>query len=332
LAHVDVETLDRCVDSACGDGSLLRAAKRAFKTVACGGLDKDRAVIKRLRQSHPDWQLSVADVLSPKILDQSNIVGVDPACDLLALNPPFSLGHEKSVPVHFHGELLHSSVAMAHILRSAEVFAPAAGAVAIVPESLLFSETDEIARQKLEQHYRLDIVAELRNTTFRGARANALVVRLTPGPPQSKRVRRMLRTLTHVHLVRGGLPVFESHTSRAGLPYLHTTDLRDVMEKRSADDCRRVKPIARGVVSGAVILLPRVGLPAKELVSPVHLRSRVQLSDCVFALAFDEMRGARSFAEALHAKWAGVVSLYRGTGARYVTKRRLEGWLSTVET
>src|SRR6185312_10646161 len=239
LTYVDSETLDHCVDSACGDGSLLRAAKRAFKTVTCGGIDKDGAAIRRLRKAHPEWLLSVADVLSPAIGRAVGLFDYRAPCDLLALNPPFSLRQEKSVSVSFRGEVLRSSVAMAHILRSAELFCPSMGAIAIVPESLLFSDTDDLARRRLAKYYRVSVVAELRNTTFRGARANAAVVRLTPEASRRVRARRNGRAMSGVRLVRGGLPVFESTADGRGLPYVHTTDVLRVASESSLRECRR---------------------------------------------------------------------------------------------
>ncbi len=305
------------------------AAKRAFKSVECAGIDKDRVAIQRLRRRHPDWHLSVADVLNPRTHQRAQVLDASVGCDLLALNPPFSMERKKSVCVEFRGKSFRSSVAMAHILRSAELFVPTEGAIAIVPESLLFSDVDDVARRELNTVYRLRVVAELRNTTFRGARANAMIVRLTSRPSGRGRTQ-STRRLTGVQLVRGGLPVFESHRSRAGVPYLHSTDITRVATTGSLAGCKRVVPIDRGLVSGTVILLPRVGLPTREAVKPVYLRSTVQLSDCVIALKFASTDVATKRASSLAARWDELVSLYRGTGARYVTTRRLEDWLAAM--
>jgi hypothetical protein len=330
LDHVDAANLECCVDSACGDGSLLLAAKRAFRSVRCTGIDKDRAAIRRLRRRHPDWHLSVGDVLDPRIHTRSSTLGGDSACDLLALNPPFSLGRTKSVPIEFRGESLRSSVAMAHVLRSTDLFVPAHGAVAIVPESLLHSDVDEVARRHLRKAYDVRVVAELTNTTFGGARANAVIVRLTAASRHTRRTGVVAPVLRGVTLVRGGLPVFEARRSSAGLPFLHSTDIITTVATGSAQHCQRVEPIERGRVAGVVILLPRVGVPSKAACIPVYLRSTVQLSDCVFALRFETMAAGLEFAKRLLTRWTGLIKLYRGTGARYVTKNRLDAWLATV--
>ena len=91
-----------------------------------------------------------------------------------------------------------------------------------------------------------------------------------------------------------------------------------------------MKSIARGIVAGSVILIPRVGVPLFESLQPVYLRSTVQLSDCVIALRFHSMKVAISFSTAMTRRWGELVRLYRGTGARYITVARLQGWLATI--
>lgn len=133
VANLGFGTPKVCVDSACGEGSLLRAASRAFKTVSCVGVDKDRNAITRLRRRHPDWILSVADILIPGTVRWPQRGLASPRCDLLLLNPPFSLRAIKYVLIRWKGEVICCSVAMAHVLRSIDLFPPALGIAAIVP-------------------------------------------------------------------------------------------------------------------------------------------------------------------------------------------------------
>lgn len=248
-----------------------------------------------------------------------------PSCDLLVLNPPFSMGAKKSVGVDYRGMRLTCSVAMAHILRSLERFFPRSGAVAIVPESLLHSEVDQDARTRLTKGYSLTSLAELRNTTFHGARANAAVVRLQPGTsaPVHRKARARFPACT---IVRGGLAVFRAKTNSSGLPFLHSTDIACVVTSRSTASCPRVTPIERGIVAGCLVLVPRMGIPKLEHTRPIYLRSRVQLSDCVVAFRFRNMATAEQFCGVLRVRWDEFLGLYRGTGARYTTLARLRAW------
>lgn len=323
---------ESCADSACGGGSLLAAARRKFDGVLCIGVDKDRAAIQRLRRREPSWLLSVADLLChansnknirPNILEQQ--------CDLLALNPPFSSNGRRSIRVCFKEAQISCSVAMAHLLRSIEIFSPKLGAVAIVPESLLYSEIDSIARQCVAMHFSIESLFELRSSTFRGGRANARAIRLTPGILRCcnrTEKRREFHNLVVVHVVRGGLPVFEAKAERQGLPYCHSTEVAFLALGGDSNRLPRVRSIDRGHVSGLVVLIPRVGLPRRESTTVVNLVEPIQLSDCVIGLQFGSTQDSVEFVDWLANNWVSFVNLYRGTGARYITMRRLLDWLS----
>lgn len=122
-----------CADSTCGSGRLLDAANTVFGSVRSIGIDRDVEAISQLRLRRPGWQLSVGDLLSHESID---VAREQQAIDLLVLNPPFSHGKRKFVDINFGGKEMTGSIAMAHILRSFEIFRPKLGAVVVAPESL----------------------------------------------------------------------------------------------------------------------------------------------------------------------------------------------------
>lgn len=319
-------------DTACGAGNLLTAAEGILSGATCIGIDTDRNAIRRLRVRNPQWLLSVANVLDSRVFPRVRAVTDAPDCDLLTLNPPFSMSESKSIAALFYGSELRTSVAMAHILRSLEMFEPAGGAVAIVPESLLFSDVDAKARELVAQRYNVNVLRGLSNSTFQGARANALLVKWTP--------RKLIAEVVIAHsahsaatepvITRGGLPIFEARRSRNGIPLVHSTSIVRLVETGSTDHCTSVKPIARGVVSGVLLLLPRVGVPLREYVRVVRVTSPVQLSDCVFSLRFSSMRKASLFRACILECWDDLVSRYRGTGARYISVARMNDWVQST--
>ena len=238
----------------------------------------------------------------------------------------------KGIAVSLPGYSGRCSVAMAHILAALGRAAPAQCS-AIVPESLMFSELDARARACLCERYEVQIVRGLRNSTFSGTRANALIVRLTTRGLVGRR-RRGAATgdvPQSLSLVRGGLPLHEAETGRGGLRYVHSTELRDISRGMSVRQLRRVRPIPRGIASGHLVLLPRVGLPHVDSVRALRFRESIQLSDCVVALCFRTRAAALVWARAIRSRERQLVALYRGTGARYTTVRRLRSWLSRVE-
>lgn len=311
------------LDSACGQGRLLEAAQAAHPSARILGIDSDRQVIRRLRRRWPAWTLKTADALIESTWQR--VAAEEP--EVALLNPPFSMGTGKGVIVYLGtSNTLRCSVAMAHLLRVCEHARPAS-IVAIVPESLFFSDLDRSARRTVRARYSLEIVRGVRNSTFSGARANALVVRLQ----RRAAARRMPDAPLEVafpDLVRGGLPLFEARTRNDGIPLVHSTDLQDIVDRGLSASARRVRSIGRGVVSGHVLLLPRVGVPNQDQVRPVYLRRRVQLSDCVIAYHGKDEDTCERVAEVILNEWRSFRGLYRGTGARYVTMARLGRWFA----
>lgn len=338
VAHSVVEaslaaSMTACLDPGCGRGDLLSACERVFPRVRCLGIDKDARAIAAIRRQHPCWTVAAGDILRPipavlRSAAWQRALGTE----YVLMNPPFSVRATMGQWVHFGGRFVKCSVAMAHLLTTLETFQPRKGGAAIVPESMMYSDLDTAARATLGQFFTLSVEAALPNTTFSGARANALIVGLRrgragrAGPVFRPMVRRPdVRPV----LVRGGLPLFEAHRlKRGGLPFVHTTELSLLTHAANGvSHLGRVLPIGRGVTSGAVILLPRVGVPRIDATQPIVFSGPVQLSDCVIALQFPSLHAAEAFSKALRNDWSKFLCLYRGTGARYTTVSRLAGWL-----
>jgi hypothetical protein len=131
-------------------------------------------------------------------------------------------------------------------------------------------------------------------------------------------------------VIRGGLPLFEVQRSRSGIPLVHSTAIARLAETGSTEHCPKVRPIARGVVCGVLLLLPRVGVPLREYVSVVRVTSPIQLSDCVFSLCFSSIRKAEQFRNSALESWGDLVNRYRGTGARYISVAEMNAWVRSV--
>lgn len=319
-----------CADSTCGNGRLLAAANEVFGGVECVGIDRDSRIISLLRRSNPDWRLTVGDLLNVKRYSQKFADFISPTVDLLILNPPFSQGNRKAVDITYRGNNIKGSVAMAYLLRSFELFGPTHGAVAIVPESLLYSETDTFGRTLLSESYSIQKLAELESHTFKGARAHATVIQILPSDNQicTKLSTSSLKSL-RVRLTRGALPVHLMQKSSRGVPFVHSTDIKKVIDKVSTSDLIHTEDCSKGRISGWVILVPRVGLPEKRIIQAVNFGFQVQLSDCVLALECKSKIVALELEKRIHESWDGFRDLYKGTGARYVTRSRLSDWLAS---
>ena len=330
IADNTTEVPQSCVDSTCGTGNLLRAASDCFEGIQCFGLDRDRKVINALRRKEPDWTLSVGDVLRPESYTRTDVLSSDYRCDLLLLNPPFSHNGRKYFPTTVDGQEIKASTAMIHILRALELFEPRLGGIVVVPESLTHSETDECARAILSAKYEWRSIYELPQKTFYGTRARAEVLQLIPitEPPEPDSETQAPSQNLNVELIRGSLPVHAVKESRHGIPFVHSTDIASIQSCPSGNGLLRTSSDLKGRVSGWLILLPRVGVPKSESTAVVCVRKPVHLSDCVIAVKAPSRQNARHIKKLLDDSWADFIRLYRGTGARYTTIKKLSAWLA----
>ncbi len=322
-----------CADTACGSGSLLIAAEDVLGAKHCVGIDNDPLAIRRLRRARPDWRLYVGDLLKRHRAPPTDFPDATYGADLLVLNPPFSLGHRKYVPVKYSGQLVKCSVAMAHILRSLELFRPNQGAIAVIPESLLYSNTDQHARELLERSFSIAELLHLSIYTFKGARVNSLFVQFaTHGntPKPSAEISTTQEKPITATIVRGGLQMHSAKPSSSGARVIHSTSLRSLSIDGISSISQRTSSTAKGRVSGWMLFLPRVGLPNKEAFQAVYSIDEIQLSDCVIGLVFRSRTAASEAQRRVHSNWSSLLSMYRGTGARYITIDRLVDWLHNV--
>lgn len=318
------------VDSHCGRGALLDAMEGNFPRVKCAGIDLDDRAISHLKKERPHWALVRGDALAKSTWNKLRPT-LGKSVDVAVLNPPFSMGQAKGLEITFHDRVLRGSLAMAHVLVTLQHSNPKR-IVAILPESWMFSDLDKAGRAILESLYDVRLAGEFKSSTFRGARANSVLVSMVR--PKALRVpawtESSLEKLPTVEVVRGGLPCFEATVVRKGPRFVHSTDIVRLVHGLPVSKLQAVRPFIRGLVQGHLILLPRVGVPKLENIGTICLNETVQLSDCVLALRYECAEEAARACEAIHRHYPSLVQLYRGTGARFVTLERLSAWLHTI--
>lgn len=324
-AIVRHEAATTVLDSNCGPGRLLDAAATVFPRARFMGIDLDRRALAVLSRLRPSWRLVYGDALTPSPW----VVLQNTSTDVAVLNPPFSMIAGRGSQAEYEGATVRVSTSMAHVLAVLDRAKPNRVA-AILPESWAFSDLDSAARAMISRRYLVEIVRKIKNSTFRGARANCLLVsfsrRLRVRNPREN-VGELCELPHGMQLVRGGLPLFQADFTNEGTPYLHTTDIVPLTLHGTLPG-RRVRPIGRGLVRGHTILLPRVGVPSKDACCPVFLPRWTQLSDCVLAISTPDRDTANRVCDLVHVDWAALLSCYSGTGARFTTETRLRQYLS----
>lgn len=79
-----------------------------------------------------------------------------------------------------------------------------------------------------------------------------------------------------------------------------------------------------------MVLLPRVGLPNRSKIVKYLEGSAFMLSDCVIALKCDHLEGTGRLWQTLQDNWGLIEQQYVGSGAKYITIRRLMDVLHTI--
>jgi hypothetical protein len=333
-AAIEAHTVTTCADTACGQGHLLKAVATRFPAVRCIGVDVDHRAVLHLRKARPRWTVLHGNALTFP-LTTLHRTGRAKSIDVTVGNPPFSMYRSKAVmnPLVVSGR---SSVALAHVTRDLLLLRPTFGGIYILPESCLATEVDESARRAIEATHRIEVLKRLQTTTFSHTRARTVVARITRRFGSDGRNTALASALfsdvdSPNPVLRGGLPRHLARPSALGLPYCHSTDLRDLAASggRSVRRLPRVKQISRGVlVPGEYLLIPRVGRPIRSQLRNIRLDRHVQLSDCVIAIKIAPHEASRHLLED-----AGLAlqSLYSGTGAPYITVRRVLNWVGSTD-
>lgn len=339
LLHMaDAWTVNSVVDPSAGAGALARCASARFRASAIGCVDIDESVVRALRAEHPDWIVDRGDATSSTSLRQTAVfaaLGSD-GVDLLVMNPPFSERGRRKHHVEFKGRALSCSTAMLHVLVAIDTLCPKRGLLAILPESAAHSELDSDARASLAELGAVTIQPVAGNSAFGGVRAAVcfLSVDLHPMPGHSAVAHEQARAdrRGYVSLIRGTLPMFQALPATAESVnhgrVLHSTSLSATRwDAWRADALVPIAPLSSGTVRGQALLLPRVGLPRSERIFVRQIDERVRLSDCVIAVQAESSKTLERLHEQIQRDFSDFTQLYCGTGARYVTVRRLSDFL-----
>ena len=334
IAEAMAEICDRgpsvVLDPAAGDGALLVAFATRFPRAQMLAMDIDKNAAERLRRKLPNCVVSVCDALVRRSAGRSRVWNFRDRVDVVVANPPFGDRRTAMVlTVDAWGEQIRCGLAAAHVLSAAACFSPKK-MIVVVPDSLLHSERDAEAVRLLKGRYMVSVTQSLGSRAFVGTGASVSLIQLDRKEGRCEEESCERKTFTRleagvVEIVRGGVPMHEvEETAEGGRPLLHTTNLL------RTGTCRIVKPSTRGLISGPVILLPRVGLPTKRHLIPANLNEH-QLSDCVIAIRCQSDEMAMVVSRHLCTHFEQFRSCWRGTGAQYTTLRKLRDCLNDLD-
>lgn len=323
-------------DFAAGPGELLFAAESLWPMASVVATDIDPLAVRKLRALSRGWRTGVCDFLNPRSRRSSSLLrSLMGHTDLVLLNPPFSSRGGKRIPATTGGVTTKCSLGLAFVVNAIDYLADGGELIAVLPEGSMTSERDSTTWNLLRGLGNVEVLKTNGFGTFAGAAVRTTVVRFqkvhnhtrTESSPvlQTSTVScGPLRPL--VHIVRGTAAVSDVQRSQDNvdaIPFVHSTHLQDF----TISSHTYVRNLLRRRAVGPMVLLPRVGQPKRSKVARCLDSKVFMLSDCVIALTCDSSKSADLLWKDLQSNWGLLEREYVGSGARYITTRRLSDLL-----
>ena len=319
-------------DFAAGSGELLLAAASVWPMATMVATDIDSRAVRNLREISDSWRTGVCNFLNPRSRQSSALLrSLIGHTNLVLLNPPFSCRGGKRVSGTSGGVTSKCSVGLAFVVNSIDYLAEGGELIAVLPEGSLTSEKDATTWNLLRRMGDTEVLKTNGLRTFARAVIRTVVVRFQklhscvrtePSPVLNTRSAACEELHPPVHIVRGTTKVSEIQRSPGysdSIAFIHSTHLRDFTISSHFEVRSRLGRCA----VGPMVLLPRVGQPKRSKVAR-HLDSNVfMLSDCVIALTCHSSESAEILWKDLQSNWSLLEQEYVGSGARYITIRRL---------
>lgn len=335
LSKTTLDTVGIVADFAAGNGMLLKAARRQWPHAQAVATDLDARAIRRLRKSEDTIIAEICDFIDPDSRESSVLLrSIKGAVDLVLLNPPFSCRGGQTFKAEMGSNSIKCSLAMAFVVSAASYVARKGEILAIMPSSSFSSEKDVVAYQALAQVFHIEKVGGAGRGSFSGCASSTQFLRFRPRG-------QLLRPGKYINAATPSLPkkgptVFrgklQMHTlgtqpeDENPIPLVHSTELRNC----HVDVTARVVRTAASTVRGPAILLPRVGEPSLSKICVYKSNGIIAISDCVIAIKPKTHVALNSLYDALRQRWPAIKAAYVGTGAKYLTIKRLTRLLNEI--
>lgn len=314
----------RIADFCAGEGCLLKACELRFPQSHYIAIDKAKGAITKLRKAKATWSIHQADFLDDNQIDEIGLK--EHSIDLIMMNPPFTC-RGTLFKCELDGIPFSVSKAMLFLSRAIKYLAKEGVVLAILPVGVMNAERDARIVRYLKQVYDFHVCEKVSKVSFRGKEPNVVLVSLR-SPKKIPKFRETLDNVTvPVCLHRGSCNVVtaNSEASLKGVRFVHTTNMQN---GRLVDLRVRIPTFNHRVLNAFAVLVPRVGTPHENKLVVVDAGNRYVLSDCVIAIMCRGRHEAEMLRELLLSNRQRLFRLYAGTGARYVTLKKIAGFLA----
>ena len=298
--------------------------------------DIDPQAVRNLRKVSGSWRTGVCDFLNPRSRRSSPVLrSLIERTNLVFLNPPFSCRGGKRVSATIGGTSLKCSMGLAFVVNSIDYLTECGELIAVLPEGSLTSEKDATTWNLLSSLGHTQVLKTNGLRTFpRAAIRTAIIrfqkghscVKIEPSPILNARSDFCRDLHPPVRIIRGTIQMNEIQRGEGytdSIAFIHSTHLQDFTVSSHYEVRGRLGRCA----VGPMVLLPRVGQPKRSKVAQYPDSDVFMLSDCVIALMCHSPERADLLWRDLQSNWSLLEQEYVGSGARYITNRRLSDLL-----
>ena len=326
-------------DFAAGSGELLLAAATVWPKAIMVATDIDSRLVRNLRKLFDSWRTGVCDFMNPRSRLSSPVLRrLNGRTNLVLLNPPFSCRGGKRVSATVGGATSKCSMGLAFVVNSIDYLTEGGELIAVLPVGSLTSEKDATTWSLLRRMGDTQVLKTNEPRTFARATVRTAVVRFQkrhscpktePPPVLNTRSASCQDLYQPVRIVRGTTQMNEIRRGEGyadSIAFIHSTHLQDF----SVSSHYKVRGCLGRCAVGPMVLLPRVGQPKRSKVAQYPNSDAFMLSDCVIALMCHSPESAELLWRDLQSNWNLLEQEYVGSGARYITNRRLSDLLTRL--
>jgi tRNA1(Val) A37 N6-methylase TrmN6 len=312
------------VDFCVGEGDLLKAAQKKWENAIFFGNDISSKVIQQLKKEYPKWILENCDFLSQKSKKKAELF--KNKFDIILLNPPFTCKGSIVNHVIFDDVEYNVSTAMAFFIESIKFLNTDGVLYAILPQSVAYSQKDEKIRRYLSENYGFKVFEEIEKQEFEKCSPSILLASVNDKSlsSQNKPFIQIDTGIKSLEVFRGKMSMHKIKKAiKHTLPLIHSTNIRN---NKIENLTYNVKCYDSKIV-GPAVLINRVGHPDVRKIYVVPSKKEYALSDCILAIKAKSIKDCQIIKKTITDNWLDFSNLYKGTGAKYITIKRLSYFL-----
>ena len=310
-------------DFAVGEGSLIKAAYKHWPESQYIVNDIDQNVLSKINLPSSNIEFLNYDFLESDFENLFNKI------DLILLNPPFSHINRKT---YEWGTLnISSGIALFFIYKSIKYLSRNGQILAILPNGCFSTDRDAKGLDLLKQNYNIEIFDHPFSRVFHNASHNISIVRISKN-------KYIIQNLNKENIIgipsnqpnnlfkitRGNIQMHKEY-KMGKIPLLHTTSL-------TTGNIKPVKYIESSLstIKGRMLLVPRVGNFTKQHIINYYSKNNLYLSDCLFSIQCNNYNHAEILRKKILKDWEKFIESYNGSGAKFITKKKLKFYLDNL--